>query len=602
MSDHLDNTADTAAARPAGGDPCASAMRDNPYTVLSGLEPDHTMPAVLRVQQQLQRKKLRPEQDAALRAMRNLPARLSWDLLTLGTTPGASAGQWQRTRALLRDGRRGEALALWTVQAEPPGLHVRAVLCANEVCQQVESAGRAGDDCLRAFVARWAALLSRADWLATFAQHRCRTWNRQAPTAQDLAQLRERAEKRILALLEEGAGDEQRRGVWVQAWDQERAAIEAVARACGRRPAPPAWPGGHGPLGLADLGQEDSARAWLAETARSNTWPLPLTALKTGKASFYSLKAEETALAACAVQWLFSDLGRSAAQVWAGNGRAAWEALQKDEGGRMKDEQRHETPQGSSLPSSFILHPSSFSSLAWFGKGGAAQRARLNALEELKAEALLLRFQEELSRPAVPGEVVVETAGQLLGQAHSLRQPQAAVNQLETVLSGRLLACTEDRQTALAEEAERVVAVALEVRDLLLGRGAGRRCSQEVARLLLRRATAAWHRGNPHGLLPRPAVQSRVLRDLFRAADLAPHSSDVVINLGNAVLAISRQVRSRAEKQALLQRAYDCLKRCQEQGGNSPEMEECRMHVLEYLDPDVAQAEAIKKLSEATEG
>src|SRR5205823_6171924 len=157
----------------AGGDPYARALTQNPYNVLPGLGPDDDMTRVLRLMQVLQRRKLQPEQDAALRTVRALSARLAWDLLTLGTTPGVTPGQWQATRALLRD-RRAAAHQLWGGDqagppGEPPALHVRAVLCANEVCWQARTAGGAEDSSLRAFVARWAALLARREWLALFA-------------------------------------------------------------------------------------------------------------------------------------------------------------------------------------------------------------------------------------------------------------------------------------------------------------------------------------------------------------------------------------------------------------------------------------------------
>src|SRR5438874_534944 len=97
----------------AGGDPYAAALAENPYNAVPLVGPDDGAAALLRAQQRLQRPRLPPHQDVALRALRDLPSRLAWDLLTLGTTPAVPPGRWEQTRALLWAGRRAEARSPW---------------------------------------------------------------------------------------------------------------------------------------------------------------------------------------------------------------------------------------------------------------------------------------------------------------------------------------------------------------------------------------------------------------------------------------------------------------------------------------------------------
>ena len=70
-----------------GAAPSLTAIAESPYNVLPDVTPDDTVSHVIGAMQRLQRKKLEAEQDQALRALRDLGTRLSWDLLALGTTP-----------------------------------------------------------------------------------------------------------------------------------------------------------------------------------------------------------------------------------------------------------------------------------------------------------------------------------------------------------------------------------------------------------------------------------------------------------------------------------------------------------------------------------
>jgi hypothetical protein len=136
----------------------------------------------------------------------------------------------------------------------------------------------------------------------------------------------------------------------------------------------------------------------------------------------------------------------------------------------------------------------------------------------------------------------------------------------------------------------------LQLRVMLLGRGAGRRLSNDLAQLFRMRAVTTW---NAQRGLPSPRVQSRILRDLFQAADLAPHNADIVTSLGRIVLETYRRAGSPAEQRGLLQKAFDYLSIAHAMGITSSDLEGTRGQLLELLNPEAARAEALRMLDEA---
>lgn len=566
-----------------GGDPYAGAMADNPYAIISGLGPDDGMGDVLLAMQRLQRRGLEPHEDAALRTLRDLPSRLCWDLRILGTTPRVDDERWLRTRTLLASGRREAAAREWQDKHDgdegDAAMHVRAVLCANELVREAAEGGCAEDATLECYVARWAALLWRADYLASFVRYRCRRWGGRMADTADQALFLDKVDHAVLEMLSRGAGgDERRRAHWSALWLQERAAIRVVHKSCGKKGVPPRWSAGYGPLGLADLGEEETARDWLVKAAKVNRWPLPLTALKEGRAGFFKIDPEQEAMAAAAVQWIFSGLGTSAAEVWSGNGRHAYEDLQ-----RLIDRRRCNDDELDTDP--------------WFGATAAGRRRLERAMNELRSEALLLQVQEELSRPEVPVSEVSETAGRLLFHTASLNRSQIVVDGLETLVSGRLRACRDAQRLPHPDEVQRIIDVSLEIRSMLLGRNAGQRCGTDIAQLIKKRAVDAWMRAR--GGLPRPSARRRILRELFQAADLAPHRPEIVVNLVRVILKARDNAESQAEREDLLNRARQYVEQCKTLGGGSPELEECWDEVRELIDPDAARVESIKSLEKA---
>ncbi len=577
------HTSEQPTPRAPGGDPYAAALEDNPYTVLPELDPDASIREVLLAMQRLQRRTLKPQEDTALRTLRDISSRLSWDLWLLGTTPGVETDEWQRTRDSLAAGRRDEALRWWLekhggVKADA-ALHVRAVLAANEVAWQTRQQDGAEDPALRRFVACWAALLGSRDWLASFVRQRCRVWGARVADAADQSLFLDKVERAVLEMIERGAGgDERRRAHWSAIWARERAAIRVVAKSCGKKGVPPRWSAGYGPLGLADLGEEEQARGWLLTAAKANRWPLPLTALREGKAGFFKLDPKNAAMAAAAVQWLFSSLGLAAAEVWNGNGRHAHESLRRLIG-------EHHRAGGE-----LVADP-------WFGETAAGRRHLERAMNELRSEALLLQLQEELSRPEVPVSEVSETAGLLLFHTASLHRSQVVVNSLEALVSGRLRACIDTQRLPHPDEVQRIIDLSLEVRSMLLGRNAGQRCSTDIAQLIKNRAVAAWNRA-PGGL-PRPTLRHRILQELFQAADLAPHRAEIIANLVRVILKVRETAESPAERENLLNKARQNLEKCKALGGSSPELEECWNEVWELIDPAAARAETLEGLEKA---
>ncbi len=583
-----DRATDEAAAgeqstsRVPGGDPYAAALKENPYMVLPELSPDDGIREVLLAMQRLQRRTLEPYEDTALRTLRDLPSRLSWDLWLLGTTPGIEADDWRRTREFLAAGKRDEAQRRWLdrhgSETADGALHVRAVLATNEVAWQTQQQGAAGEPALGRFVARWAALLKRRDWLSSFIRRRCRVWGARAADAADQILFLEKVEGAVLDMIHRAAGDDDgRRAHWAAMWARERAAIRVVDKSCGKKGVPPSWSAGYGPLGLADLGEEEQARDWLLTAARANRWPLPLTALKEGKAGFFKLDPQHAAMAAAAVQWTFSSLGLAAAEVWNGNGRHAHRNL------RCLLDDHHRAGGEPADP--------------WFGDTAAGRRRRERAINELRLEALLLQLQEELSRPEVPVSEVSETAGQLLFHTTSIPRSQVVVDSLEALVSGRVRACIDTERLPHPDEMQRIIELSLEIRSMLLGRNAGQRCSIDIAQLIKNRAVAAWNRA-PGGL-PRPALRRRILRELVQAGNLAPHRAEIIANLARVMLRIRESAESQAERENLLSRARQYLEQCRALGGSSPELEECWDEVSELIDPATARTETLKNLEEA---
>src|SRR5262249_23737125 len=103
------------------------------------------------------------------------------------------------------------------------------------------------------------------------------------------------------------------------------------------------------------------------------------------------------------------------------------------------------------------------------------------------------------------------------------------------------------------------------------------------------------HRGRLTG----PDLQNCVLRDLFRAVDLAPHLPASVADLVGVLVNVPPSALSRAERENLLRRAEAGLGGCRELAGHSAELDHCRLLLLEQLDPEAARAEVERLLLEA---
>lgn len=562
----------------AGGDPLAIGFVRNPYNTLPSVCPDDGPQLIVKAMLSLQRRKLSPEEDLAFRTLRNLATRLSWDLQTLGTTPSIQPEAWSALRVALRNGQRCEAEQHWLADEQnPANLHVRAVLSLNEVAWQLSTRGSASDDALRGYVAWWSALLFHKEWLHNFALSRCGTWTLAPPDAGDQAQFLDRTEKSVLALLSAAAGgNEKRAHVWSHAMDQERAAIEAITRACGSNQNPAMWPGGYGPLGLRLLGKESVAQEWISENARAATGEaLPLTALKANLAGFYQLDPDRVATAARAVQFLLSELGVASAMIWSAQPQKALELLRNEE-----------------------LSTSPVS--AWFGTTTKGRRSRGEAIQLLSADALLLQLQDELGRPEVPAESVCETAARILTQSGSLPQPRVAVRQVETRLCGRVAWCVSGERLPDPREIDRILSISLEVHSLLTGRGEGRQCALEVAKLLNHRAVGTWNRAQMKGRPLRLGEQESIMRDLFLAVTLAPHSQEIVGNL--AGLAVQFPTSSVAERTSLLARVLSVVKGCIAIGKPNPQLEDSFGRLLELADPEEARRITMEKLRKAMAG
>jgi hypothetical protein len=560
----------------AGGDPYAAGIAENPYNIVPVVSADDGPPALVRATLAMQRQRLSRDQDQAFRTLRNLGARLGWDLLTLGTTPSVTPEEWAALRSQLDSGQRREAAHRWLEQeAQDGSLHVRAVLALNEAAWQAGDGGAADDDALGAFVAWWAALLFRKEWLRTFARWRCQVWKIPPPDSGDEVQFFDRAANSITAILVEAAGpDTSRVAKWARAMERERAAIEAVHRACGARAKPPAWTGGYGPVGLKLLQQEDAALGWIVEHARSTGELLPLSALKSNQAGFFQLSPDKVDTAARAIQMLFSELGEAASLIWQGQATKALAVLAEEK-------------------------PASGPASPWFGRGGNGRRSRDEAVHILRVEALLLQLQEELARPEVPAEAVCETAARILSFSAMLAQPRVGVRQVESRLCGRLTWCADGDRLPDPREVERILDIGREMHGLLVGRGEGQQCALEMAKLLNHRAVLIWNRGQGQRRPPRMREQERLLRDLFEAARLAPHNHEFVSNL--AGMAIQFPCASLAEQRSLLMKVLPIVKNCISIGKPSSQMEETYDRLLEVVDPEEARKVTLERLRKALE-
>jgi hypothetical protein len=526
----------------------------------------------------LQRRRLSREEDLAFRTLRNLPFRLSWDLQTLGSTPGLGAAEWDEIRACLQAGNRNGVLAeSEDYRDQVAVLHVRAVLSLNEVAWQSAHLGRADDEALSRYIAWWASLMSRKDWLRNFAVLRCRTWGAGIPESTDQVQFLDRAEKSVGALLQAGAGaEDERLNMWLAAMDQERATIDAIGKACGGRREPPAWPSGYGPLGLQILGKEADARAWISSHALTAAGDsLPLSALKANQIGFYQLDPDRVAIASRAIQYLFSELGPVASTIWHGQPRKALERL-----GAANLESRKPGP--------------------WFCIAGRGRRSRDEGIQVLRVEALLLQFQDELARPEVAAESACETAARILTSAAALLQPRVAVRQVEALLCGRLAWCGLGERLPDPREVERILSVAIEIHSSLNGRGEGKQCALEIAKLLNHRAVATWNRAQEKRRGFRFGEPESILRDMFHAVQLAPHSHEIVGNL--AGLALQFPSSSPAERVSLLNKVLDVVNICMSIGKPTPQMEEYHDKLLEIANPEKARRITLEKIRKAIDG
>lgn len=558
-------------------DPYGASFPRSPYVLVPQLTPSMPFSAVHDLMKQLQRsRQLGRENKAAFRAIRDVVARVVWDLLTLGTTPGISAGAWQDLSAELQLGHRDGVYRNWIPRTRDlmdgaSALHVCAALSANDVAHDVEFDGKASEGSLSRFVAFWAALLLNKDWLRSFAIDRCKVWERNQPDAGDQAQLVDHIEKSVAELLQTGAGDDHHRRVrWFSHWDRETATIEAVQQAC-RNYSESEWTKGFGPLGISQLDEAKKTREVLLKMARAYKGGLAINAVKTGAAGLMDANLERAGEAAVTLQLLFSGLGEVAANVWNGDGRTAAVML---EDLRTANEDLAVDP--------------------WFGSTSGSRIRRERAYLDLKSEALLLRFQDELRQELVTISEIGTTASLVLRLADSVRKPSLLIAKLEDLLIGRLTACTEKSRLPPPREIQRVLEAAQEVRQQLLAYGAGNRCALPIAKLLDRRATYRWNRSSQ---MPKPNIQLNLLRDVMQAVELAPHNPDIVENMVSLVVQI--QIDSGAERKNRLDIAQACVDRAIASVGSTVELEKARFKLLEHSDPEEARRQTQARLYEA---
>jgi hypothetical protein len=560
----------------AGGDPYAACLKANPYNDLPDVNPDDGMAKIREVQFALQRRGITAREDAALRALRDLRNRLTWDLLTLGTTPGVPASHWETTRARLLEQKRSEAAQAWQrefteSEESADGLHVRGILAANEVARWTVTGGRAPDAALAAFVGRWAALLQHSDWLLSFVEARCACWKGSGGgyaelDVADQIQVSTRVEATLVRILQDGAADDTSAERWRALWQRERSAIEAVARACGRASPPPGLSRVLGPLGLQEVQRTQRAQDWVARAASREHSVLALAELQSGRARFGAEDTKQQATAASGVQKLFSGLGLVSSCVWRGEGRRAVAELHQ---------WKHVAT--GSVPAD-----------PWFGQASVAIGLATTAALEVEAEALVHRLREELGRSTASFQEVIQTFRATLSAADAMGGCAELIAAAAAQVSGRVLACTEGR--APPGELERVLRIAELVLEQLGERGAVEGVSQDIAKLLLHRAQQIWNRNS--SALPSARVRAAVLRDLLRAAELAPRNAHVVEGLASVAYQVRSFMPSLAEQQSLARRALDLVEACLQAGGWSGELEQWQSKLRETADPDATFAQA----------
>ena len=547
---------------PAGGDPLAVFVAESPYVRLP-VSPDDGVKAILLVQQKMQREGLSLQEDGALRTLRDAPARVVWDLFTLGTTPGIPTALWNETRAQLAAGGRAGARAQWLGKSIDPasseGLQVRGVLAANALASTGPGDRAALGEALARFVGCWASLLARPDWLRKFARSRCATWSHAGARVElDLADetgLPERLEREAFGFIERAtAHDEELKRRWRCEWGRERVAIEVLLKVSRAGVALPGGvPRGLGPCGLADLGRLDDFVSALRPLAEKGKRAFPVGAVREGLAVLDHAAPETVGLAASALRLIYSPLfGSAAAALWSGNGHEA-EA-------RLADcEER-----GTAAP--------------WFAS--LEERARAEAT--LRLEIGLQCFREDLANDQVPVAVVLDAAKPLLAQARPLDLAQEMREAVEKKVAGRTIACIEAAGVPKPGEMRRVVAISTGARALLKDSGGGDIVAQAIAQLRMRRAADIWNRTKGH---PHERDRLRVLQDLFQAAEIAPHNPEIAQSIVAVVVQLQEQVAP-VDGQGWLEKADRVLAACEERAGGHPGLRAARGLLNEFIHPD----------------
>ena len=549
---------------PAPRDPLAAFLVDSPYECLPGVAPDDGAKAILHAQQTMQRGGLGLRQDAAFRTLRDAPARVVWDLFTLGTTPGIPTAQWNDTAALLATGDRELAHRQWLTAVVGPAsaesLQVRGVLATNELAQASQEVARAGlERALASFVGCWAALLARPDWLRAFGRARCSAWSRSGARIEldeaDEAGLSERLARFASGLMTRATEhDDALLRRYRHEWDRERAAIEMSGRACATSSALPGGVArGLGPLGLSDLGQLDALAAALRPLAAGAASALPVGAVRDGLATLGHASGSTEGSAASALRLVYSPaFGTATSALWAGDGREAALRLA-----------------ASRAPAS---------AAPWFSS--LDERARCEGA--LRLEIGLQRFREALADAEVPVPEVLASATQLIARAAPLGVADELRAAVETKVAGRTVACLEAQGIPKPGELRRVVAIATGTHDLLLPAGGGGIVAQALAQLRMRRAADIWRRCEGR---PNDKDRHRVLQDLFQAAELAPHNPEVAQSIVAVVIQLQDHVHS-AEGRALLEHANQVLTACERRAGAHAALRDSRARLDELLHPD----------------
>lgn len=567
-------------------DPIASSERTpdrslSPYDILTGIEPNTNRKQVLSYLQVLQRQKDFRSCREAINALKKPPRRAAWDLFEPGTTPEVEQSTWEfitgrsgstfsfaELEVNATSGEQpqhgGDAVASarlsWRSQIRRDGVdwnavHVCALAALHQARRQAslaaskpvdeESEAGASDESLKACVAFWAALLDRRRWLLAFQRHRYRVWDwrqRDSSEADEFLKLvREITRQTILPL----AGRSEARREWLQTlWNQEMAALAAQTRA-GITDQWPYWTAGFGPQGLALLNEQHEVLKWLIRGSRGFVGGTPLTSLKAGDVRLTGRRPGESASAATAIHWLFSELGVAAAEVWHGRGHAASVELRK-------------------LRISLRGRSAQVENNSWFGTHEQSAALRERALDELSVEARIATFQEEITRPEVDVAEVCELAQDILNLADRHRNPWSVVCQLEAVLAARLRGCRDDTRQVLTPHVAAVMKAAWRIREDLLKRNAGQKIATPLALLFVDRAGQMcfkWVLDIPE------KIQVNIRSDLMNAIDLAPLDPEVVEAFATLMQTLDFMVRD--EHLSLLRLARAKIEACLRQGISS---------------------------------